>query len=98
MRLYPFGQAPQGVALPYVVWQIATGSPENYLSDTPDVDRFTTQVDVYSATETSARNTAKAIRDAVEPVAHVVAWRGESTDQETQHKRYSFDVEWHVKR
>jgi len=98
VRCYMFGSAPQGVTLPYAVWQTISGNPENYLGQVPDLDRFTTQIDVYAATETSARNTAKALRDAIEPVAHITAWRGESTDPETFHKRYSFDVEWHVKR
>ncbi len=98
VRLYPFGLAPQGVALPYVVWQPIIGSPENYLGDLPDIDKHSLQIDVYAATETSARDTAKALRDAIEPVAYVVAWRGESTDPDTQNKRFSFDVDWHVKR
>lgn len=98
VRMYQFGFAPQGVALPYVVWQTITGMPENYINQVPDCDKYSLQVDVYAATETSARNVAKAIRDAIEPVAHIVSWRGESTDPETLHKRFSFDVDWFVKR
>lgn len=96
VRCYPFGNAPQNVALPYVVWQIITGQPENYIGDTPDLDKYVTQVDVYGLTESSSRAVAKALRDAIEPVAYITAWRGESTDPETLHKRYSFDVDWHV--
>ena len=98
VRCYPFGSAPQNVALPYVVWQIIAGQPENYIGDTPDLDKYVTQVDVYGLTEASSRAVAQALRDAIEPVAYITAWRGESTDPETLHKRYSFDVDWHVTR
>lgn len=96
VRCYMFGYAPQGVVLPYVVWQTIAGNPENYLGDLPDLDKFQTQIDVYALTEASARAVAKALRDAIEPVAYITSWGGESTDPETLHKRYSFDVDWHV--
>lgn len=98
VRLYPFGEAPQDVALPYAVWQTIGGAPENYLGETPDIDSFSLQVDVYGETPTSTRAAAEALRDAIEPVAHITAWRGESTDSGTKRKRFSFDVEWHVNR
>ncbi|MNO31434.1 hypothetical protein D3C76_214080 [compost metagenome] len=94
VRLYLAGEAPQDVVKPYAVWQLAGGVPENYLGDRPDMDGYTTQIDVYAATASSARAVAKALRDAVEAVAYVVAWRGESRDTETKNYRYSFDVDW----
>jgi len=39
-RLYLFGEAPQGVAKPYAVWQTVAGSPENYLGTLPDIDHW----------------------------------------------------------
>ena len=98
VRLYPFGEAPQGVTYPYAVWQSVGGAPENFLAGRPDADSYTTQVDVYADTAASAREVAKALRDAVELVAHVVAWRGESRDPETKKYRFSFDVAWIVMR
>lgn len=97
-RLYPFGAAPQGVLYPYAVWQSIGGAPGNYINQAPDVDAFALQVDVYADTGTSARAVAKALRDAIEPRAHITSWRGESTDPETKRKKYSFDVDWIVKR
>lgn len=97
-RLYPFGDAPQDVALPYAVWSVIGGNPENLLGEVPDVDRFLLQVDVYAETVTEAREAAEALRDAIETEAYVVSWSGESTDPETRRKRYSFDAEWHVQR
>lgn len=98
VRAYPFGDAPQDVALPYVVWQTVSGSPENYINQVPDIDLFSLQVDVYAASSASARSVAAAVRDAVEPSAHIVAWRGEGRDPDTKHYRYSFDVDWFVHR
>lgn len=97
-RLFLFGQAPENVAKPYAVWQTITGSPYNQLSTLPDTDRYTLQVDVYGVTVGSVRDAAEALRDAIQGVAHIVGWRGESRDKETQNYRYSFDVDWHVQR
>ena len=102
VRFWPFGDAPEptesGYALPYAAWQTVNGTPENYLGNAPDLDSYTLQVDVYAATGSSARAAAKALRDAIEPHAHIVAWRGESREAETKMYRYSFDVEWHAHR
>jgi hypothetical protein len=97
-RIYPFGEAPQNVAKPYAVWQTLSGSPENYLGRLPDIDLYIMQIDVYAATVTLAREAAEAIRDAVEPVAHVTSWNGEFRDSETNNYRVSFTVDWWVER
>lgn len=98
VRLYPFGEAPQGVIYPYVAWQGFGGQPENYLGTLPDADSYNTQIDVYADTAASARAVAKALRDAIEPVAYVTSWRGESRDPDTKKYRFSFDVAWIVLR
>jgi hypothetical protein len=97
-RLYSFGQAPQNAAKPYAVWQMVSGSPENYITGVPDMDQYSVQIDVYAQTAADAREGAEALRNAIEPVAHVVSWRGESREPETQLFRYSFDVDWFVAR
>ena len=98
VRLYPFGEAPQGVTKPYAVWQTIGGAPENYIDCAPDIDSMAIQVDIYSTTAASARAVAVALRDAIEPVAHITSWRGESRDDETNHYRWSFDVDWWIQR
>ncbi|KPX44837.1 Uncharacterized protein ALO68_03855 [Pseudomonas syringae pv. helianthi] len=97
-RLYPFDDAPEGVAKPYAVWQLITGSPENYLAGRPDVDGFTLQVDVYAATGAQARAVTDAISHAIELKAYVVRWGGERKDTETKLYRSSFDIDWLVPR
>lgn len=94
VRLFPWGEAPQGVAKPYAVWRVITGSPENYLAGRPDIDGFTLQVDVYGATGSSVKDAAKAIRDAIELKAHIVRWGSQDTDPDTGNKHISFDVDW----
>lgn len=97
-RFYPFGEAPQGTEETYAVWQTITGLPENYLNQTPDLDRYAVQVDVYAATVDEARAAAQALRDAFEQSAHITAWRGEEREPETRSYRIGFDVEWFVSR
>lgn len=98
VRVYPFGDALQNEKKPYAVWQIIYGSPENSLADIPDTDTYGIQMDVYALTQASARDAAMALRNAIEPVAYVVAWDGESRDPETKNYRVSFTVDWIVYR
>lgn len=97
-RIYLFGEVPEGVIKPYVVWNTLTGSPENYLSGASDVDEFDLQIDVFADAATAARNTAKAVMDAIEPYAYVTRYGGEGRDPATKLSRYSFDVSWTVTR
>jgi len=97
IRFFPFGQAPDDVTLPYAVWQTVSGVPENYLAGVPDVDSLMVQVDVYAATGSAARTAAEAVRDALEPEAYVVAWRGEGKEDDGVF-RYSFDVDFLIER
>jgi hypothetical protein len=109
LRIYAFGDAPAkgatGYAVPYAVFQTVFGSPENYLGNVPDLDAWRVQVDVYATDTgaggnalTNARNGAKAIRDALEPVAYVVSFNLEGKDEATQLHRYSFDVSFQTSR
>lgn len=97
-RFYQFGMAPQNVVKPYAVWQRVYGLPENYLGDLPDADSFSLQIDVYASSADSARSVAVALRDAIEPVAYITAWLGESIDPDTLNNRFSFQVDWIVPR
>ena len=98
IRLYAFGRAPQAKAYPYAVWQVVGGQPENFLGTLPDADRYVVQIDIYASSITEARTIAEALRDALQESAYVVAWRGESVDQETQKFRFGFDVEFITRR
>tara|TARA_R110002167_G_scaffold242973_1_gene448550 strand:- start:286 stop:651 length:366 start_codon:yes stop_codon:yes gene_type:complete len=97
-RLYPFGLAPQGVTKPYAVWQQISGAPENYINQRPDMDLFTLQVDCWSPSATASHAVALALRDAIEPHAHIAAWYGDRRDPETNNYGYSFAVDWYTPR
>ncbi|MBJ7371798.1 hypothetical protein BJN42_11810 [Pseudomonas koreensis] len=97
-RLYPFGEAPEGVIKPYAVWQLLTGSPDNYLSGRPDIDGYTLQVDVYATTAGDARAVTQAIARAIELKANITRWGGETKDSATKLYRSSFDIDWLVPR
>lgn len=97
-RIYPFGQAPQDVAKPYVVYQWIGGTPFNMMNCRPDADRASLQVDVYGLTTQSTTQVAKAIRNAIELDSYITGYRGDMRDEETKLYRTSFDVDWLVNR
>ncbi len=92
-RFTPFGSA-KDKTLPYSVWRIAYGSPENVLADSPSIDSFGIQIDVYASTGASARAVGDALQAAIEPVAYVTAYNGETIDPDTKNYVYSFTVDW----
>lgn len=98
LRLYPFGEATQKEPLPYAVWGLADGAPENYLGELPDADTLTLQVDVYGTTADEAREVRDALIAAIEPEAYIVSWDGERRDRDTRAYRISFTVDWIVSR
>lgn len=98
IRFYQFGRAEQNVQRPYAVWQRVFGEPQNYLGDVPDMDSFSIQVDVYGGSADSVRTIAVALRDAIEPIAYITSWLGESVDPQTESNRFSFVTEWLVER
>lgn len=93
-RIYPFGEAPQGVAQPYAVWQTIGGGPDNCLDAPPDSDAYSVQIDVYANTSNAATAGAGAIMLAIETEGYVTAYNGTSTDPETKLKRYSFSADF----
>jgi hypothetical protein len=101
LRFYMFGRAPQNGPYPYAVWQLAYGTPENYLGQRPDVDSLGVQVDVYASPAQGsavARQVAAALRDALEGSCYITAWRGETIDPDTGNFRVGFDCDWIVPR
>ena len=100
VRFYAFSRAPAAPKLvyPYAVWNLISGVPENALGDAPNIDRFTVQIDIYGTTSDQVRQAAAAVRDGVEPNAHIIGWRGEEKDPLTGNFRVSFDADWFTPR
>jgi len=95
-RLYPHGEAPQGVVKPYVVWQVIGGSPFNYLNGAPDTDRYNLQIDVYADTASAADAVFMAVRNAIALQAYVTGFNLDAIDPVTKNYRKGFDVAWLV--
>lgn len=94
VRFYPFGAARQDEPLPYAVWQVVGGEPENYLGNLPDADSFTLQIDVYADEIDSATAATTALRDAIEPHAHITLWLGSKRDDSTGRWRSTLRLDW----
>jgi hypothetical protein len=93
LRVYPWGEAPENVARPYATYGVYNGVPENYLGQVPDVDNLGTQIDVWADTAASGNACAIAIRDSLEPHAHMTSFAANERDGETKlyRCRMSFD-------
>nr|AMP48225.1 protein of unknown function (DUF3168) [uncultured bacterium] len=93
-RAYRPGDAPQDVTQPYVTWALVAGVPDNQLSSTPPSDRYTVQVDCWHTTDKGVEDLAKAVRNAIEPNAHLTAIPVNNRDPETKLYRIAlqFDV------
>jgi hypothetical protein len=99
MRFVEFGEAVQNPgSLPYAVWQLISGLPANYLGQLPDNDDTRIQVDVYASQQLVARALAIAIRDAIEPHAHMVSYAQRPRDATTRNYGYLMDFEFFTPR
>lgn len=99
-RVFPFGEAPQGVELPYAVWTFVSGSPYNFLESAPDTESRVIQFDVYANASGIANSAGTSLQRFFEANASrielmktaVVSFRPSERDETTKHFRYSFDV------
>ncbi len=95
-RIYRHGAAPQDTAQPYITWFVVTAAPENNLSDPPPVDRIAVQVDCWHQTDAGVVALAEAVRDAIEPVAHMTAMPVNLREPETKLYRIALQFDfWH---
>lgn len=97
-RIYPHADAPQGATRPYITWHIVSGVPQNSLSNLPDIDNISVQVDCWDMSATSVVDLAQAVRNAIEPYAHMVAIPFNSRDTETRLYRMTLQFDWWLNR
>lgn len=97
-RIYPFGEAPKDVTKPYAVWQTTGGAPENYLGQTPDMDLYIIQIDIYSEEASETYDAAQALRNVIEQHAHMVGFGGEGRESDTNLYRFRMSINWFVDR
>jgi len=91
-RAFRHGTAPQNVPKPYVTWSVPGGAPENTF-DGAASDLFRVEVDCWSDDDTQVETLAAAVRAALEPSGHLVAYIADERDPVTQRFRisYAFD-------
>lgn len=97
-RIYRHGDSPQrqegAPMLPYITWQLISGIPENNLSDPPPVDRQSVQVDCWHPSDTGVETLSNAVRDAIEPVAHMTSVNLDQRDIDTKLYRISLSFDF----
>ena len=97
-RIYPHGEAPQGVNQPYVTWQQVGLGPALCLSEAPSIDRCVIQLDCWHPTSAGLKTLALAVRDAVEPIACITGAPVDARDLETRLYRYAWQADWWLSR
>jgi hypothetical protein len=88
----------QDTAQPYVVWSTVGGTPENYVGELPGIDQARIQIDCYSKGKGQARDLARAVRDAIEPTAHMIGTPISLYEAETKLYRYILEFDFLVNR
>jgi hypothetical protein len=93
-RIYRHDSAPQGGLKPYITWGLISGVPENTLSELPKIDRLPIQVDCYHQTDAGIVELAQAVRDAIEPLAHMTNIPINTREEDTKLYRITLEFEW----
>lgn len=93
VRAYRHGVAPQDVTAPYVTWSAPGGSVENAF-DGAKADVFRVQVDCWSDSGSQVESLASAVRAAIEPAAHLIAYVANERDFQTGRYRISMQFDW----
>lgn len=83
LRVYPWGRAPSDVKKPYAVYAVYSGVPENYLGQVPDIDNKGTQINIYADTADSLEKCFIAVRNSLEPHAHMTNFTTPDQDADT---------------
>jgi hypothetical protein len=97
-RISRHGRAPQDSARPYVTWGLVVATPENTLSETPAMDRCTVQVDCWSMDSAEVVELAKAVRDLIEPVAHMTSVPVDEREAATKLYHMAMQFDWFLGR
>lgn len=92
-RVYRHGSAPQNVLKPYVTWSVPGGEVQNSFEGAC-VDVFRVQVDCWSDDDAQVETLAEAVRAAIEPAAHLIAYIADERDPVTQRFRISFTFDF----
>ncbi len=98
IRAFRHGHVPQDTVAPYVVWSSINSIPSNNLSSLPSDDRVTIEVDCYSLDDTEIVQLATAVRNAIEPYAHMTGVPVDMQEPDTRLYRMSLQFDWFLSR
>lgn len=94
LRVYPWGRAPQNVRKPYATYDVYNAVPENYLGNRPDIDNKGTQLQIFSDDTGKLDACFIAVRDAIEPVAHITSFQTIARDDDTDLYSIILDIDF----
>ena len=90
--------APDNVPIPYAVWQVVSGSPENDLDVAASVDHVSFQIVVYDTDQRRAQTIRAAIRSALEPYCFISNIHPSGYEPSTKLFSRGFDANWYLTR
>lgn len=64
------GSMPQDIDPPYITWFVVSDSPHNTLSEPPQSDFNSVQIDCWSSTDAQVASLARAVREALDAAGH----------------------------
>lgn len=97
-RIGRHGEIHGDATRPYITWQQINVVPENELSAAPDTDLVTVQINCMHETDAGVEALAKAVRDAVEPFAHITGMPVDQRDAETRLYWIAIQLDWWLAR
>jgi hypothetical protein len=68
--------------------------PQNTMSEVPQIDAVSIQIDCYHQSPTGVIDLATAVRNAIEPYAHITNIPINERDAETKLYRIAIDIDW----
>ncbi len=90
--------APDNTQLPYAVWQVVSGTPENNLDCPANIDQVSFQIVVYDTDQRRVQTVRAAIRAALEPHCYVTNIHPSGYETATKLFSRGFDANWYLDR
>lgn len=98
LKVFPWSEAPQNTTPPYATYGVYNGNPQNTMDQVPQIDNLGTQVDIWASSVASCLQCALAVRNALEPHAHMTSTESYERDPETNLFRTRMDFDFFTAR
>lgn len=93
-NVFAFGEAPQGVKSPYIVYQTISGAPFYAINHSISHDVISLQIDIYSENQPDVINIFKIIKKDLTNSFIISRYNGLSREFDTRLYRASFDLNY----